>query len=387
MKQAAKQSVVVHLDLPPGGVVTGAVSVVHGWLAAEGSGSFEHAHLVSSSGITLPLAFVDRPDVRTAQRGRATVGFSGWIDARRALDGPWSVRVEFDGRTHQAPVTLLADAADARAFAAAKDRKLARIRPLLRCPACRAPLDRGLPKPRCVNGHTFGAARDAFDMRDADLRSHLDTLPLHDVSAHGYDASLLELIARSEGPILDAGAGLRPDYREDVVNLEILPYPTTDVISSAERLPFADATFDVVISVAVLEHVRDPFAAARELERALRPGGHVFAAVPFLQPYHAYPNHYYNMTADGLKNLFAACEVERLEVPASGRPIFLLTWMLHAWRSQLPADVAREFEQMRVADLAVDPMTLVDRPFVRELSEAANVQLAALNVLIARKRG
>ncbi len=377
----------VHLDTPAGGLITGPVSVVHGWLAVEGTGAFDRVRLVNESGVTIPLALVNRPDVRAAQSGRATVGFSGWIDARRALDGPWTVRFEFGGRPHEASVELLADAAEADAFGAAKARKLARIEPLLRCPTCRAPLERGLPEPRCANGHTFGTAYEAFDLRDAELRSQLDRLPVHDVSAHGYDASLRDLIARSTGPILDAGAGLRPDYRDDVVNLEILPYPTTDVISSAESLPFADATFDVVISVAVLEHVRDPFAAARELERVLRPGGHVFAAVPFLQPYHGYPHHYYNMTAGGLKNLFAGCEVEHLGVPASGRPIFLLSWMLQAWRSQLPPAAAHDFEQMRVADLAVDPMMLVDRPFVRELPEAANEELAALNVLIGRKRG
>lgn len=387
MKQAATPSVIVHLDKPVGGRVSGPVSVVHGWLAVDGTGTIDHVRLVNASGVAIPLALVNRPDVRAALTDRTTMGFSGWIDARRALDGPWGVRFEFNGHAHEAAVELQADAADAATFRASKERKLARIEPLLRCPACGAPFERGLPEPRCANQHTFGTSYEAFDLRDAEQRSQSERLTPHDVSAHGYDALLQELLARSPGPILDAGAGLRPDYRDDVVNLEILPYPTTDVISSAESLPFADATFDLVISVAVLEHVRDPFAAARELERVLRPGGRVFAAVPFLQPYHAYPNHYYNMTAGGLKNLFGNCEVEQLGVPASGRPIFLLSWMLQAWRSQLPPATAHDFDQMSVADLAVDPMLLVDRPFVRELPEAANEELAALNVLIGRKRG
>ena len=195
------------------------------------------------------------------------------------------------------------------------------------------------------------------------------------------------LIAQSAGPILDVGAGNRPTYREDVINVEIVPYPTTDVIGASEYLPFADSTFDLVISVAVLEHVRDPFAAARELQRVLKPGGRIYAAVPFLQPYHAYPDHFYNMTAGGLRNLFADLTVERLEVPASGGPVFALTWILQAWRKELSPETAAEFERMTVADLAVDPMSLLDKPFVRELSETANVQLASLNVLVGRKAG
>jgi SAM-dependent methyltransferase len=44
-----------------------------------------------------------------------------------------------------------------------------------------------------------------------------------------------------------------------------------------EALTFADASFDVVLSLDVMEHVLDPDAAFREIARTLRPGGaHVF---------------------------------------------------------------------------------------------------------------
>lgn len=39
--------------------------------------------------------------------------------------------------------------------------------------------------------------------------------------------------------------------------------------------PFADATFDLVLSRYVFQHLREPVAAARELRRVLRPGGHL----------------------------------------------------------------------------------------------------------------
>ena len=55
--------------------------------------------------------------------------------------------------------------------------------------------------------------------------------------------------------------------------------------------------------------------------------------VPFLQPFHAYPHHYYNMTAQGLANLFAdEIVVDRQEVNTGGMPIFMLTWVLAAGR-------------------------------------------------------
>ncbi|MGQ9625434.1 MAG: methyltransferase domain-containing protein [Anaerolineae bacterium] len=52
------------------------------------------------------------------------------------------------------------------------------------------------------------------------------------------------------------------------------------VLAQAEELPFAGASFDVVFSHEVLEHVRDDRAAVREAARVLRPGGHLVIFVP-----------------------------------------------------------------------------------------------------------
>lgn len=54
------------------------------------------------------------------------------------------------------------------------------------------------------------------------------------------------------------------------------------VQSGAETLPFADACFDAVVALDVLEHLDDDLGAARELLRILKPGGAAVIFVPAL---------------------------------------------------------------------------------------------------------
>lgn len=55
---------------------------------------------------------------------------------------------------------------------------------------------------------------------------------------------------------------------------------TAVACAAAESLPFADASFDTVLSHEVLEHVADDRLAAQEMARVLRPGGRAVIFVP-----------------------------------------------------------------------------------------------------------
>lgn len=52
------------------------------------------------------------------------------------------------------------------------------------------------------------------------------------------------------------------------------------VRGDATRLPFPDATFDLVMATDVWEHIEDDRAVADETVRVLRPGGRLLVAVP-----------------------------------------------------------------------------------------------------------
>src|ERR1051326_5204227 len=58
------------------------------------------------------------------------------------------------------------------------------------------------------------------------------------------------------------------------------------VVASAEDLPFENASFDVVIMDAVLEHIPDVSKAFSEVGRILRPGGVFVGYAAFMECFH-----------------------------------------------------------------------------------------------------
>jgi glycosyltransferase involved in cell wall biosynthesis/SAM-dependent methyltransferase len=103
--------------------------------------------------------------------------------------------------------------------------------------------------------------------------------------------------------VLDCGGGDRRFGDDRVVNLEYLDYELPDLYGDGLHLPFRDDSFDLILSQAVLEHVPDPQRAVDEIIRVLKPGGVLYVEVAFMQPLHAVPHHYMNVTPFGLDHL------------------------------------------------------------------------------------
>ena len=229
---------------------------------------------------------------------------------------------------------------------------------------------------------------DVFDVLTPELRSSFGVIETTNVSANDYDGDTIDLIARlADGLILDCGAGSRPIYYDNVVNYEIVKYPSTDVVGVAEVLPFADNSFDAVLSYAVLEHVKQPFLAAREISRVLKPGGVLRVVVPFLQPLHGFPSHFFNMTQFGLATLFEDdITIDHQFVGPNLGPIWTMYTLIRAWHLGLPKAQKDSFLDMTLRELLVHPIHMMDKDFVTQLPEKAMFEIASATGLVGRKR-
>jgi SAM-dependent methyltransferase len=114
----------------------------------------------------------------------------------------------------------------------------------------------------------------------------------------------------AQGRVLDVGCA-DGRAREWVENCEYigLDHPATavamygtrpDLFADGAALPFADATFDTVLLLEVLEHVADARGTLAEIARVLKPGAMLLISVPFLYPIHDAPHDYSRFTAPGI---------------------------------------------------------------------------------------
>ncbi len=84
-----------------------------------------------------------------------------------------------------------------------------------------------------------------------------------------------------------------------------------DICGSAASLKagLGDEAFDLVLCCHVLEHTRDPWRAARNIEGLLRQGGHVFVSAAWSQAFHATPDDLWRFSVRGLMRLFGRLEI------------------------------------------------------------------------------
>lgn len=234
-----------------------------------------------------------------------------------------------------------------------------RLLPLLICPLCRGTLvlqthaqEEALHCQSChaehpvKNGVPVLLPRGMRDAGSAELNKE------DKVSRHPYGERAEAIIEQYvNGLVLDLGAGGKLERRQNVIQIDIFRYPAVDVASSADCLPFADNTFDAVISQAVFEHLQYPELAMQEIRRVLKPGGLVKIDTAFLQPEHGYPYHFFNVTETGLLHWLRDFDVQWSGIEPHQHPKWALSWFLDVYLDYIGVEQAAVLRGLSVGQL------------------------------------
>lgn len=150
------------------------------------------------------------------------------------------------------------------------------------------------------------------------------------------DAFLERFVNLYKGHLYDLGCGEMP-YRKwflDYVNIYTgVDWGGTqhkikaDILSDLnETLPIEGQSADTVISLSVMEHLREPQIFLNEAYRILKPGGAMILQVPFMWWVHESPHDYFRYTRYGLEYLFDMAGFKSVEIyPQTG---FWVMWIL-----------------------------------------------------------
>ena len=117
-----------------------------------------------------------------------------------------------------------------------------------------------------------------------------------------------------KGELLDFGCGSKP-YESLFVNVS--KYTGVDIENESHdhsnenidfyydgtTLPFADESFDSLLSSEVFEHVPHLEHTMKELTRVLKKGGQILITVPFSFPEHEMPHDYRRLTYGGVQQI------------------------------------------------------------------------------------
>ena len=212
------------------------------------------------------------------------------------------------------------------------------VRDLLVCPGC--------------GGHlAAGGARLSCDMCSASF-AHVDGIPSF-LSRPPAGMSFTPKKDRSAGPpwrqannaffrrfaesvaaddvVLDVGAGhgyLRSYFKARYLATDVYPYDGLDFLCDLiERTPLRPRSFDAILLNNVLEHLPEPRRVLAAVADALKPGGRVAIAVPFMIKLHQTPYDFLRYTHFMLQRLladagFTTILIDAVYTPAALHGIF-----------------------------------------------------------------
>lgn len=124
---------------------------------------------------------------------------------------------------------------------------------------------------------------------------------------------ILKTVPYVKGRLLDIGCGEKPYL--DIFSPHTISYTgidiphslhkkdAVDIFANAHQLPFKKDTFDTVLCLEILEHVKQPLEVLKEINRVLKPGCVLILSAPQNYWLHKDPKDFYRFTQQGLIEL------------------------------------------------------------------------------------
>ncbi len=199
----------------------------------------------------------------------------------------------------------------------------------------------------------------------ATLRRAAERVIYFSVNASDWSSEKsVEYVAQAlpEARILVTGAGDKryPDLSNiRYVYTDVILGEGADHVCDLHDLPFADATFDAVIAVAVLEHVADPYRCVAEIARVLKPGGYVYSVTPFMQQVHMGRYDFTRFTFLGHRRLFR--HFTEIKAGMALGPAGALAWSFEYFVLSFFRDRRARKYARAAAKLATVPLKYLDR--------------------------
>ena len=161
--------------------------------------------------------------------------------------------------------------------------------------------------------------------------------------------------------------------------------------ADVRRLPFADASFDVVTAMDIVEHIDDDKAASCEIFRVLKPGGRLLVTVP------AFPSlwsehdealhHYRRYTVPRLKDLFQRVGLTVDKVSYTVTTLFPAIWAFRQVSNLLPKRRAEGEKKANLINFSapINAALLALSQWETRLVHRNNLPFGVTVVCIARK--
>jgi len=266
----------------------------------------------------------------------------------------------------------------------------------LRCPVCGSALKPADAAWRCTGaaGHVFrdlegvpillNPARSVFRAEDFHARARttfkdpaawalrlgkLLPSPSRDISAGHCRRRLAQLLAQrpvKRRRVLVVGCGDGSAGYGELAAVEGARWLETDVslagraavVCDASDLPFGDGQFDLVICVAVLEHVLEPQRCVDEMHRVLADDGIIYATTPFMQQVHMGEYDFTRFTRSGHRWLMR--NFHEVDSGLATGPASVLVWSIEYFLMSWFASVGARRVMKGLTRLLLGWMTFLD---------------------------